>query len=160
MSVAASYRRVTRKEILRWGFCFVVILSLHGAVTAALLMKMPEGDTFDPTTAIEVDFTTDSFKSAQVRDIAPGEEQMQTDAAPPPMEKAELKAEAKVEPVKDPLPTPDEPTPLPPLPAMAEPDVTLDSAAPKEQKKADERKKDDAEKTPNAAPPEIGRAHV
>jgi periplasmic protein TonB len=155
MSASAPYRGTTGKDLLRWSICFVAILSLHGAVAAALLMKLPEGDTFDTTTSVDVDFTMDSFKDAQARDIAPGEEQTQTDAAPPPMEKAELKAEAKVEPVKDPLPTPDEPTPLPPLPAMAEPEVALDTAAPKEQKKEEEKKEDDAEKVPNAAPPVI-----
>ncbi|MDB5653011.1 MAG: TonB-like [Tardiphaga sp.] len=154
MSVAA-YRRTSRNDVLRWSVCFVAILCLHGAVAATLLMKQPEGDTFDTTTSVEVDFTTDSFKDAQARDVAPGEEQTQTDAAPPPMEKAELKAEAKVDPVKDPLPTPDEPTPLPPLPAVEEPEVALDTAAPKEQKKEEEKKKDDAEKEPNAAPPLI-----
>jgi protein TonB len=118
-------------------------------------MRPVEGDTFNSTVAVDVDFTTESFKDAQARDIAPGEEQMQTDAAPPPMEKAELKAEAKVDPVKDPLPTPDEPTPTPPLPAMDEPEVALDTAAPKEQKKEEEKKEDDAEKVPNAAPPVV-----
>lgn len=151
----ASYRGVNRKDFARWGLCFVVTLSLHGAVAAALLTKpQDEGDTLDTVTAIDVDFTTESFQDAQARDVAPGEEQMQTDAAPPPMEKAELKAEEKAEPVKDPQPTPDEPVATPPLPAMAEPDVALDTAAPPEQKK-EEEKKDDAEKTPNAAPPVV-----
>jgi protein TonB len=150
---AAAYRGTSRKDLLRWAICFVAILGLHGAVAAALLLKPPEGDTFDTSTSVDVDFTTESFKDAQARDVAPGEEQTQTDAAPPPMEKAELKAEAKVEPVKDPLPTPDEPLPLPPLPAMEEPEVALDTAAPKEQKKEEEKKEDDAEKVPNAAPP-------
>jgi protein TonB len=155
MSASTPYRRTSGRDLLRWTICFVAILSLHGGVAAALLMKPVEGDTFDSTVAVDVDFTTESFKDAQARDIAPGEEQMQTDAAPPPMEKAELKAEAKVEPVKDPLPTPDEPTPLPPFPAMAEPEVALDTAAPKEQKKEEEKKEDEAEKVPNAAPPVV-----
>lgn len=155
MSSSAPYRRATRKDLLRWTICFTAILGLHGAVAASLLLKPAEGDTFDSITSVEVDFSTESFKDAQARDVAPGEEQMQTDAAPPPMEKAELKAEAKVEPVKDPLPTPDEPTQQPPLPAMEEPEVALDTAAPPEQKKQEEEKTDDAEKTPNAAPPVV-----
>jgi protein TonB len=155
MSGSAPYRHTSGRDLLRWTISFVAILSLHGGVAAALLMKPVEGDTFDTTVAVDVDFTTESFKDSEARDIAPGEEQMQTDAAPPPMEKAELKAEAKVEPVKDPLPTPDEPTPLPPLPAMEEPEVALDTVAPKEQKKEEEKKEDDAEKVPNAAPPVV-----
>ena len=155
MSACSAFRATTGRDLLRWSICFVAILSLHGAVAAALLMKPVEGDTFDSTIAVDVDFTTESIRDAQARDIAPGEEQMQTDAAPPPMEKAELKAEAKVEPVKEPLPAPDEPTPLPPLPAIAEPEVALDTVAPKEQKKEEEKKEDEAETLPNAAPPVV-----
>ena len=155
MSACSTFRVATGRDLLRWSICFVAILSLHGAVAAALLMKPVEGDTFDSTIAVDVDFTTESIRDAQARDIAPGEEQMQTDAAPPPMEKAELKAEAKVEPAKEPLPAPDEPTPLPPLPAMAEPEVALDTVAPKEQKKEEEKKEDEAETLPNAAPPVV-----
>ena len=155
MSACSAFRATTGRDLLRWSICFVAILSLHGAVAAALLMKPVEGDTFDSTIAVDVDFTTESIRDAQARDIAPGEEQMQTDAAPPPMEKAELKAEAKVEPVKEPLRAPDEPTPLPPLPAMAEPEVALDTVAPKEQKKEEEKKEDEAETLPNAAPPVV-----
>lgn len=155
MSASSPYRRTDRRDLLRWAICFVAILSLHGAVAAALLMKPAEGDTFDSTTAIDVDFTTESFKDAQARDIAPGEEQMQTDVAPPPMEKAEMKAEPKVDPVKDPLPAPEEPTPQPPLPAMPEPEVALDTAAPKEQQKEDKKKEDEAETLPNSAPPVV-----
>jgi protein TonB len=138
MSMSRPYRNVTRNELLRWGTCFVAMLSLHGAVAAALLMTPAEGDTFDAVTAIEVDFTTESFRDAEARDVAPGEEQMQTDEAPPPQEKAEVKTEK-------------EPEPEPPLPQVAEPDVALET--PPEQKKEEEEKKEDKEKTPNAAPP-------
>jgi periplasmic protein TonB len=155
MSACSAFRATTGRDLLRWSICFVAILSLHGAVAAALLMKPVEGDTFDSTIAVDVDFTTESIRDAQARDVAPGEEQIQTDAAPPPMEKAELKAEAKVEPVKEPLRAPDEPTPLPPLPAIAEPEVALDTVAPKEQKKEEEKKEDEAETLPNAAPPVV-----
>jgi len=149
----AHYRDTAKRDLLRWGSCFVAILGLHGAVAAALLTApQPEGDTLDAVTAIDVDFTTESFKDALARDVAPGEEQMQTDAAPPPMDKAELKAEAKTEPVEQPQPNPDEPAP--PLPAVTEPEVALQTAAPPERKK-EEEKKDDAEKTPNAAPPVV-----
>lgn len=140
MSTPTPYRGATRFDLLRWGICFVTILSLHGAVAAALLMTPAEGDTFDTSTSIEVDFTTDSFRDAEVRDVAPGEEQMQTDEAPPPMEKAELKTEVK-------------PEPEPPLPQVAEPDVALET--PPEQKKEEEEKKDEKEKTPNASPPVV-----
>jgi protein TonB len=136
--MSIPYRSITRRDLLRWGTCFVTMLSLHGAVAAALLMTPEEGDTYDTVTAIEVDFTTESFREAQARDVAPGEEQMQTDEAPPPQEKAEVKTEK-------------EPEPEPPLPQVAEPDVALET--PPEQKKQEEEKKDEKEKTPNATPP-------
>jgi protein TonB len=130
---------VTHRDLLRWAICFVAVLSLHGAVAAALLRApAEEGDTYDTTTAIEVDFTTESFKEAIARDVAPGEEQMQTDEAPPPQEKAEQKTEEK-------------PEPEPPLPQVAEPDVALET--PPEPKKQEEEKKEEKEKTPNASPP-------
>lgn len=133
------YRSATRRDLLHWSICFIAMLSLHGAVAAALLQaSADEGDTFDTVTAIEVDFTTESFRDAEARDVAPGEEQMQTDEAPPPQEKAEVKTEK-------------EPEPEPPLPEVAEPDVALET--PPEQKKQEEEKKEDKEKTPNAAPP-------
>ena len=137
MSMPRRYRNMTRNELLRWGTCFVAMLSLHGAVAGALLMTPEEGDTFDTVTAIEVDFTTESFRDAEARDVAPGEEQMQTDEAPPPQEKAEVKTE-KV------------PEPEPPLPQVAEPDVALETTP---EKKQEEEKKEEKEKTPNATPP-------
>ncbi len=139
MNAARPYRGVTRRDLLRWAVCFIAVLSLHGAVAAALLRApAEEGDTFDTTTAIEVDFTTESFHDAVARDVAPGEEQMQTDEAPPPQEKAEQKTEEK-------------PDPEPPLPQVEEPDVALET--PPEPKKQEEEKKEEKEKTPNASPP-------
>ena len=38
MSMPRLYSNVTRKELLRWSTCFIAMLSLHGAVAAALLM--------------------------------------------------------------------------------------------------------------------------
>lgn len=143
MSMPRRYRGLTSRDLLRWGVCFIAMLSLHGAVAAALLMApAEEGDTFDTTTAIEVDFTTESFRDAIARDVAPGEEQMQTDEAPPPQEKAELKTEEKPE-----------PEPEPPLPQVTEPDVALET--PPEQKKEEEKKQEEKEKTPNASPPRV-----
>jgi protein TonB len=140
MSASTSYRGITRNDLLRWGICFVTILSLHGAVAAGMLMKPAEGDTYDEVASIEVDFSTEAYKDAPQRDVAPGEEQMQTDAAPPPQEKAEAKK-------------PDEPEPQPPLPSVEEPDVALETTKTPEKKKEEEKK--DEEKTPNATPPVI-----
>lgn len=154
MSTPFSYGSFTKQELLRWSVCFATMLALHGGIAAALLTNQTEGDVLDSVASVEVEFTTESFKDAQNRDVAPGEEQMQTDVAPPPMEKAELKSEAETEPVKDVQPKQDEPVPTPPLPAVENPDVALATAAPTERKKEDE-KKDEAEKNPNAAPPQV-----
>ena len=55
MSACSTFRVATGRDLLRWSICFVAILSLHGAVAAALLMKPVEGDTFDSTIAVDVD---------------------------------------------------------------------------------------------------------
>jgi protein TonB len=136
MSAPISYGGVTKKETLRWSVCFAAMLLLHGGIALPLLTKHDEdGDVLDTITAVEVDFTSEAFKQAQARDVAPGEEQTQNDAAPPPMEKAEQKSE----------------TETPPLPAVDNPDVALQT----EPEKREEKKEDEAEKNPNAAPPQV-----
>lgn len=134
-TAAFNYGSVTKKEALRWTVCFAAMLLLHGSIAAALLTTQTEGDVLDNVVSVEVDFTSESFKDAQARDVAPGEEQMQTDVAPPPMEKAEQKSETEV--------------PTPPLPAAENPDVALQT----EPEKREDKKEDEAEKNPNAAPP-------
>ena len=84
MMMPVSYSSITGKEMLRWGVCFAAMLLLHGGIAAALLTKHDEGDVLDTVTAVEVEFTSESFKEAQARDVAPGEEKMQADVAPPP----------------------------------------------------------------------------
>lgn len=135
MSTAISYGSVTKKEALRWSVCFIAMLVLHGGIAMALLTKQDEGDVLDTVNSVEVDFTSEAFKEALARDVAPGEEQMQTDVAPPPMEKAEQKAEAE--------------TPTPPVPKVENPEIALQT----EPEKREEKKEDEKEKTPNAAPP-------
>lgn len=140
MSAPVRYGSITSKEALRWGVCFAAMLLLHGGIAAALLTKHDEGDVLDTVTAVEVDFTSEAFKDAQARDVAPGEEQMQADVTPPPMEKAEQKSETE--------------TPTPPLPAVENPDVALQT----EPEKREEKKDDEAEKNPNSAPPLVSAA--
>src|SRR5690606_21163894 len=72
---------MTRTELWRWGLSFVAILALHCGIAAAIIIKPAEGDVLDNIEAIEVDFTTASFENAPPRDIAPGEEQIQTEQA-------------------------------------------------------------------------------
>jgi protein TonB len=135
VSAPVSYGSVTKTEALRWSACFAAVLFLHCGIAAALLGRVEEGDVLDSVTSIEVEFTSEAFKEAQARDVAPGEEQIQTDVAPPPMEKAEMKSETE--------------TPTPPLPAVENPDVALQT----EPEKREEKKEEEQEKTPNASPP-------
>lgn len=135
MSMPINYGSVTKKEVLRWSICFAAMLALHGGIAAALLTRQDEGDVLDSINAVEVEFTSKSFKEAPARDVAPGEEQMQTDVAPLPMEKAEQNSETE--------------TPTPPLPVVDNPDVALQT----EPEKREEKKEDETEKNPNAAPP-------
>ena len=136
MSMPVNYGSVTKKEALRWSVCFAAVLLLHGGLAAALLTRpQDEGDVLDNVTSVEVEFTSEAFKEAMARDVAPGEEQMQTDVAPPPMEKAEQKTETE--------------TPTPPVPQVENPEVALQV----EPEKKEEKKEDEKEKNPNAAPP-------
>ena len=136
MSMPVNYGSVTKKEALRWSVCFAAVLLLHGGIAAALLTRpQDEGDVLDSVNSVEVEFTSEAFKEAMARDVAPGEEQMQTDVAPPPMEKAEQKSETE--------------TPTPPVPQVENPEVALQV----EPEKKEEKKEDEKEKNPNAAPP-------
>jgi periplasmic protein TonB len=135
MSMPVNYGSVTKKEALRWGVCFAAVLLLHGGIAAALLTTpQDEGDVLDSVNSVEVEFTSEAFKEAMARDVAPGEEQMQTDVAPPPMEKAEQKSETE--------------TPTPPVPQVENPEVALQVEPEKR-----EEKKEDEKETPNASPP-------
>ena len=136
MTPPLDYGSVTKREVLRWSICFAAMLALHGGIAAALLTRQEEGDVLDSVTSVEVDFTSEAFRDTQARDVPAGEEQMQTDVAPPPMEKAELKSETEV--------------PTPPLPAVENPEVALQTV-PEQQR--EEKKEDEAEKNPNVAPP-------
>lgn len=137
MSATAGYGSMTRTEALRWGACFAAVLFLHCGIAAAVLGRVEEGDVLDTVTAVEVEFTSEAFKEAQARDVAPGEEQIQTDVAPPPMEKADLKSETE--------------TPTPPVPTVENPDIALQV----EPEKREEKKEEEKETTPNAAPPMV-----
>ncbi|HWW49390.1 MAG TPA: energy transducer TonB [Xanthobacteraceae bacterium] len=161
--MSASAFGLSRKEMIRWGSCFVAIFALHCGIAAAIIAQPKEGDILDTVDAIEVDFSMASPEPAPPRDVAPGEEQVQTEAAPPPMEKAEEKAEEEptpeppAEPIQkteiEPKETPPtkEPVPEPPLPVAPEPDVALDTAPPPPPKEQPKK----AEKNPNAAPPVV-----
>ncbi len=84
MTVPFSFGHFTKTEMLRWGVCFATMLALHGGIAAALLTPQTEGDVLDGVASVEVDFTTESFKDAQARHIAPGEEHMQPYLPAPP----------------------------------------------------------------------------
>jgi protein TonB len=135
MSMPINYGSVTKKEALRWSVCFAAVLLLHGGIATALLTRQDEGDVLDSLNSVEVEFTSESFKEAVARDVAPGEEQMQTDVAPPPTEKTEQKTETE--------------TPTPPVPTVENPDVALQV----EPEKREEKKEEETEKNPNATPP-------
>ncbi len=143
---------MTRTELWRWGLSFVAILALHCGIAAAIIIKPAEGDVLDNIEAIEVDFTTASFENAPPRDIAPGEEQIQTEQAPPPMEKSVEKKEDEQEPVEDkPQVEPVKEAEAEPPPVAPDPEVAIAAATPPP--KEEERKEE--EKSPNSAPPVI-----
>ena len=52
MSAAIPYGGMGKTDLVRWGACFLVILGLHGAVAAALMMRHDDGDAIDSEPAI------------------------------------------------------------------------------------------------------------
>jgi protein TonB len=142
MTPAAPVFGMTRTELIRWSSCFVAILALHCAVAAAIIARPSEGDVLDEIDAIEVDFTTASFENAPPRDVAPGEEQVQTEQAPPPMEQAVEKQEEQEEPVEDKPAEPVEKAEIEPeTPRAPDPEVTLAATPPPPKPDQPEKKK-------------------
>jgi protein TonB len=157
MTPAPTTFGMTRTELIRWATCFTAIFALHCAVAAAIIVKPSEGDVLDEIDAIEVDFTTASFENAPPRDVAPGEEQIQTEQAPPPMEQAvEKKEQEEEEPVEEKPAEPVEKAEIEPeIPPAPDPEVALAATPPPPPKPEEQEEKKEEVKTPSAAPPVI-----
>ena len=95
MDTAADLADVfDRREWLRWSMCFLTVIALHAGGGLAWFFERDRGEVADFAPAVVMDFAVQPVMDAPVREIAPGQEQVQTEAAPPP-------SEAKPEPVRE-----------------------------------------------------------
>jgi periplasmic protein TonB len=156
-----------RRDVTRWGLSFLLVVMLHGGGALALLTQQDRGEMTEPSSAVVVDFATLPMPDAPPRDIAPGIEQVQTEAAPPPAEsKPDPVREA--EPVREPVPLRlaearpveltevkpviEDPVPIRELPLVADAEVTIATVVPPPPAEVVEEKKEE-EKSDVPAPP-------
>jgi periplasmic protein TonB len=155
MNATADFWEMSgRRDFTRWGVSFLLVVTLHGGGALALLTQQDRGETAEPSSAIVVDFATLPMVDAPPRDIAPGIEQVQTEAAPPP---AEEKPEPvrEVEPVQDVTelkPVVEDPVPIRELPPVPDAEVTVATVVPPPTEKMEETKEEEKSEV-NPAPP-------
>lgn len=161
-----------KRELARWAVCFLVIAMLHGGGALAMLAQRDRGEQSDATPTVTMDFISIPIETATPREVAPGIEQVQAEAAPPPTEQKpdpvrEVDPVSEVKPVPasevhlaestEIKPTVQEPVPIRELPVIANAEVTLATVVPPpptpEVKKEDEKseKKSEAQTVPPMA---------
>jgi periplasmic protein TonB len=160
MDATMEFTGFDRREWLRWSLCFIAVVALHTGGALTWFFERDRGEITDVVPAVMMDFAVQPTMDAPVRDVAPGIEQVQTEAAPPPAEakpepirEVEVEkpvpvrvAEARVEQVTEVKPVEPDPVPVRELPAM-ESEITLASNDPpppaevKEVKEAKETEK-------------------
>ncbi len=172
MSDAAEFAEgYGRREFLRWGLCFLLVIMAHSAAALALFYERERGETTDPATAVILDFAALPTIDAPARDIAPGLiEQVQTEAAPPPTE-AKPDPNREAEPEKQPQPVEvseakpiekaevkpvvEDPVPVKELPQIENAEAILATVvpppAPVEETKEESEKKSEKVETPPVA---------
>lgn len=171
--IASSPEMSARRELLRWGASFLFVIAAHGAAALAVFIERDRGEISEPSDAVVMDFVTLPTMDAPPREIAPGIEQVQTEAAPSPSE-AKPDPAPEVEPVKTPVqvsevqprelteakPAIEEPIKVPEVPQIPEAEVELAAAmAPppkpvEEQKEKSEKKAEEIRTPPVATAPE------
>jgi periplasmic protein TonB len=128
------------REFIRWAACAAVVLMAHAAVGAAAVTWRAEADEDDePSGAIVMELAPVSVTRSDVPlDIAPGPDQVQSEAA---RQAREEKQADKAE--EQPAPAPDE-TPVPQLAAVADAEAVL----PQEEKPPEQTREDTQARMP------------
>lgn len=155
-----------KREVLRWAACFGFVMLVHGAAAVALIYESDRGEISDANPTVIMDFAALPTIDAPPREIAPGQEQVQTEAAPPPAE-AKPEPMKEAEPVKEPVPVKvseakpqetqelkpavEDPVPVPQLPQVQDAEVTLQTVIPPPKQEVTE-KKEESEKKSEAVP--------
>jgi periplasmic protein TonB len=116
-----------RRDVLRWGLCFVFVAATHAAAAFALFYAPPSSDSdfMAGAAVVMVDLPeTPAATATPPTDLAVGPEEVQSEATPPPKEETKPPEEtAEVA-----LPEPEPPKPEPPAEqkqATALPSVAL-----------------------------------
>jgi protein TonB len=123
-----------KAELRRWAASIVVVLGLHAAGVAVLMMWQDPIEAGETSDAIVVDLAPLANAAIDApEDIAPGPQQQQMETPPPEPEKTEQKVEEKIElpppppepavaalPPPEPV-TPEPPKPVPPVPVTTAP---------------------------------------
>ncbi len=135
-----------RRDLLRWALSGVLVLTLHAGVAAAMVQWRDNTDAAEPTAALVIDLAPFPVAPAMAPlDIAPGPEQVESQAAPEtsverPEEKQEETAETKevteVQPEIAPAPEPEiavaalppKPEPEAPKPQVSQAPVPITTA--------------------------------
>ena len=116
----------SRRDALRWGICFAVVVAIHGAAAVALLRHALSGSGFDagaPVVMIELPEAPAAFATPPT-ELAPGPTEPESEQAP--RSKGETKPPEEVAEVA--LPEPEPPKPEPPVeekPPTAVPSVAM-----------------------------------
>lgn len=106
------------RDAARWALCAAVVLSSHGALAWAIVRQLEPMEEVSTSGALVIELAPISVARADLpADMAPGPEQVQSDASP---ETAKPIDDAKPEEVK---PEATVALPLPPLPQVPEPDA-------------------------------------
>ncbi len=103
MSATTEFEASGRRDALRWGVCLAVVIMAHSATALAVLYERERGEVQDFSPAVIMDFAALPTVDAPPRDIAPGIEQVQTEAAPTPTE-AKPDPNREAEPQPQPVP--------------------------------------------------------
>lgn len=157
----------SKRECLLWVASFLVALMVHSSVALIFYTDQDEGEVTSSASSSAVYYVTLPMPDAPAREIAAGQEQVQTDAAPPPTEAKpeplkELEpiadperlrpSETKLEESKEEKPAIKNPIPLKELPPTADAAVTLPTAVPPPPAKEVVEKKEELEEKSEAQP--------
>jgi periplasmic protein TonB len=175
MAPGAEHLDSARREVVRWGGCFLLAILMHGGGALALFVERDRGEVTDSIPAVLMDFAALPTPEAPLRDIAPGIEQVQTEAAPTPSEAKpdpvqEVQAEKPI-PVRvselhvqettEVKPVQEDPVPIRELPPVPDAEVALATTVPPppaqevvEKKEESEEKSDVQPAPPLATAPE------
>jgi protein TonB len=98
-----------RRDAVRWGICFAVVIAVHGAVALALLLDRSSESQFGVDAPVVMLDLPESFATAAIplTDLAPGPKEEESEETPPPKEETKPpETEAEVA-----LPEPPKPEP-------------------------------------------------